>query len=137
VRSVKDYSRVAIQIQVAPDRVALVRRLRQTLDAPVATLNEAAVSGAALPVCQLHGPDHDEVEDRLVKLLNDLDAMQVRYAIVLGAESVSRTYLSNILNRYREIGYEQAMLTDLESGDPSEEALEWDRRQQEGKDRDA
>src|SRR5262245_31030540 len=98
-----DYSSVGIRVEAVPDRVALVRRLRTLLDAPVAALNDAIVSGGLIPLCRLHGPDHGEVEVRLVALLTALDSMGIKYTIVLGAEQVTRIYLSNMLSRHREI----------------------------------
>ena len=122
-------SDVAIQVSAAPDRVAALRRLREAVQAPVTVLTHALQAVSPIEVCRLHGHDHDAVAQALQTLLNDLDAMQVEYTLLVGGESVSRSYLSNILQRYQDIGHEQAMLTELESGQPSEEALKWHRRQ--------
>jgi hypothetical protein len=126
---VTNRSDVAIQVNAAPDQVAAVRRLREAVQTPVTILSHAVQAGSPIALCRLHGNDHEAIAQALQTLLNDLDAMQVEYALLVGGEAVSRSYLSNILQRYKDIGYEQAMLAELESGHPSEEALKWHRRQ--------
>ena len=116
---------VSIRIVDASDFVALTRRLRQIVAQPVGELAASIRARSPISVTVLFGLDHFEKKRALLALFNDLDGADVAFEVVLDGETVTREHLRNRLRRWHEITYDVQMETDLETGEPGEEALRW------------
>lgn len=81
--------------------------------------------GRPIAVCHLFGRDHDENERLLLALFSQLEAQGVSFQVFLRNRAEPIAVLKNILESYRHIRYDTRMEMDLESGEPSEEALRW------------
>ena len=102
---------------------ALIKLFRQTTDWPLNQIKIAMEANEWIEVAKLHGLDHDEHEDRLKSLIQELDNLMAHYEIMVAGEVESKEYLSNVLSRWHDIADEQSMMTDLELGKPSVETL--------------
>lgn len=120
-------SEFAIRVLRTEESHALVKRLREIVAVPVATLASAIRDHDPVTIRRLYALDHDEAEAVVLALLRDLDAMGVAFEVLLSGAVVSRQYLSNVLQRYRDIRHDTEMEMDLEFGEPSEEPLRWAR----------
>lgn len=120
-----DRGSVEIRILATPHAATVIRELRETIQTPVATLAAAVNDHSPIRVAQLYGLDHTEQNRNLQALLRKLDRDGVSYALLLDGEEITAEHLKNALRRWREIGYDVAMETDLETGDPGPEALRW------------
>jgi hypothetical protein len=125
-------SDVSFRIRNTNASAAVVKRLRTAVATPVLDLAKAIETHTPFVVRHLYGGDHDEAENALLTLLHDLDAMGVEVEILVAGETVSKQYLLNILQRYRDIRHDVAMESELESGHPSAEALRWARGERPG-----
>jgi hypothetical protein len=82
-----------------------------------------------IPLRALFGLSHDEDERIVLSILEDIEALGFDPEIYVDGAPESRQYLLNLLERHRESAYVTCMEMDLESGEPSEEAVEWERAQ--------
>ncbi|UMR28707.1 hypothetical protein MJ904_16385 [Massilia sp. MB5] len=108
----------------SPER-GLVALLRSASQAPLSTITQALTKGALLPICDLFGRDEDENETRVLDLLAELAARQTKFEIYVEGCLESLEVFKNLLTRHHQIAYDVEMETELELGEPSEEAIRW------------
>ena len=99
--------------------------LRTVTPSPVGEINEAIGEGEPLHVCNLFGLSHEEDEKKLLSLLSELEALGLAPELFISGHLETKQYLLNVLQTHHEIAYDVAMETELEIGEPSEEAKAW------------
>ncbi len=123
---------VAIRVVSVDKDVAVIKLLRVALNATVSDIREALTRQTAIPLGSVFGLDHDEIEQTILALLRQLDELGSTYDIIVDGKPESRNYFNNILKRWRDIGLQTQMMTNLEIGEPDIETLEWLKRESPG-----
>ena len=116
---------VAFAIQSAGRNGKIVGALRRVTSMPVVAITAALKSGLPIDVRPLFGASHDENERTILAVLLELEGLGARVAIYISGRPESKEYLLNILQRHYAIAYDVQMETELELGEPSEEATAW------------
>lgn len=107
---------------------ATVRFLRSVSPLPVAALADAIRSSAAIVIVSDWTACRSGSRRRVVNMLDQLEALGARVQVRLSDEVVSRQFLENQVSLAATTEHHVRMITEFESGEPSEEALEWHRR---------
>jgi hypothetical protein len=116
---------VALQVGPCAPDASLVRLLSGASGAPVSEVASSLRQGWPVTVCHLFGGDHDQNERQLLELISILGSRGVAFQVFLCGRAEPVSVLKNLLESHRQIGYDTRMEMDLESGEPSEEALRW------------
>ena len=124
IMSVDDCS-LAIRITSAPNQVAAIKSIRAVTRLSIADIKTAFTDRTPIKIANLYGIGHDENEQIAIKLFDELDNAGVGFEIILNGHMESRQYFHNSMSRWRQIGVHTRMMSDLESGDPCIETLEW------------
>ena len=116
---------VALKVGPCAPEASLVALLRSASGAPISEVASCLSQGKPITVGQLFGSEHDRNERQLLGLMSDLVARGVAFQVFLrgGVEPVN--VVMNLLESHRQIRYDTRMEMELESGEPSEEALRW------------
>ncbi|WP_372726192.1 hypothetical protein [Novipirellula sp.] len=123
---------VAIRVVNVDKEVAIIKLLRVASNATVSGIREALTRQTPISLGSVFALDHDEIEQTILALLSQLDELGSTYEIIVDGKPESRQYFSNILQRWREIGLQTQMMTNLEIGEPDIETLEWLQRESPG-----
>ena len=113
-----------IRVTHSPNVPSVMKVFRKHTSHSLAEIRNAINEQTPLVVARLYRTDHDEAEQRSLALLNELDAMSVRFEIILDGAVESLEYLQNVLVRWRDIVLQTEMMSDLESGEPCVETLQ-------------
>jgi len=116
---------VSLRIPCGKHNAKVIRLLRTVTPSPVGEINEAIGEGEPLHVCNLFGLSHEEDEKKLLSLLSELEALGLVPELFISGHLETKQYLLNVLQTHHEIAYDVAMETELEIGEPSEEAKAW------------
>jgi hypothetical protein len=73
----------------------------------------------------LFGLDHDEKETLVLSLFSTLSGRGTKFEIFFRGRVESAEAFRNLLETHHHIAYDTRMETELELGEPSEEALRW------------
>lgn len=121
-----DQFRLTLETTEAP--ASLIALLRRHDLGAIAPLRQSIA--ARLPILDrdVHHNQYAEFLKAFVRLLDDLDAAGSKYLIEIDGEVESREYVDNLVERWPAIREETLAMTDLESGDPSIESLQWLKR---------
>jgi hypothetical protein len=120
---------VAIRILDAAGGSEVLKALRAVTNESFSQLRNSLTQRTPIPLGHIFSRDHDEVESRLLTLLQSLEELDAEYEIILDGQPEPREYLTNQLQQWRETGIETQMMTDLELGEPDMETLEWLKRE--------
>ncbi|MBL8871946.1 MAG: hypothetical protein JNK90_19380 [Planctomycetaceae bacterium] len=123
---------VAIRVVSVNKEVAVIKLFRVASNATVSEIREAITRQTAIPLGSVFGLDHDEIEQSILALLRQLDELGSTYEIIVDGQPESLEYFNNILQRWRDIGLQTQMMTNLEIGEPDIETLEWLQRESPG-----
>ena len=118
-------SSLAIRITNAPNQVAAIKSVRAATGLLMTDIRTALTDQTPLTIANLYGIDHDENEQAAIALFDELDNAGVEFELILDGELESRQYFHNAMDRWHEIGVHTEMMSDLESGEPCIETLEW------------
>lgn len=123
----REDSEIYIQVKSVLNMPLLVKCLRKILPMPVSEIVSAIKTGEPILIRRLYTREHGEAEATLITLFRELEEFGVQFEILHHDEQVSQQYLLNLFERWQQIGYDVQMETELELGEPSEEALRWGR----------
>ena len=116
---------LAIRVTNAPNQVVAIKSIRAATGLSMGDIKTALADRTTLPIAKLRGLDHDENEQSANTLFDQLENASVEFEIILDGELESRQHFANAMTRWREIGIYTEMMSDLESGEPCIETLEW------------
>jgi hypothetical protein len=103
-RVATDDGRLSIRIIEAPSIPEVVRCFRLWTGLSVSAIRRAVGAQELLLVSQFYGLDHDEVERRVVSLIECLQGCGATVEIVIDGEVIDRELLVNLCRQWREIG---------------------------------
>lgn len=116
---------VALQMVPCAPEASLVALLRGASGAPVSEVASSLRLGRPVAVCHLFGGDHDQNERQLLELMSILASRGVVFQVFLRNRAEPVSVVKNLLESHRRTRYDTRMEMELESGEPSEEALRW------------
>jgi hypothetical protein len=104
---------------------SLIPLLRRHTGRPISDLRNAITNQKPfLDEKPLHN-QYSEFIDRVVSMLDDLESEGVRYLVEVDGSPECPQYLRNLFQRWHDIGEQTQRITDIESGEPCIETLEW------------
>ena len=107
----------------------VIALLRRHTGKPISDLRQAVSNRQPFLDETPHHNQYSEFITRITALLDDLEAKGIPYLVEVDGASESPQYLRNVFQRWHDIGIETERMSDLESGKPSIETLEWLRRE--------
>ena len=116
---------LAIRVISTPNPVAAIKAIRAATALSMNEIKRAIAKQAPLPIAKLYGLDHGESEQIAHLLFDELESAGIEFDIILDGEVESREYFTTAMQRWRDIGIHTEMMSDLESGEPCIETLEW------------
>ncbi len=116
---------VALQMVPCAPEASLVALLRGASGAPVSEVASSLRLGRPVTVCHLFGGEHDQNERQLLELMSILASWGVVFQVLLQNRAEPVSVVKNLLESHRRTRYDTRMEMELESGEPSEEALRW------------
>ncbi|MES2951832.1 MAG: hypothetical protein V4858_25175 [Pseudomonadota bacterium] len=116
---------LALRIGPCSPAADIVALLRAAAGAPLSVIVESLKTGAPLPICSLFGLDHDEKEKMAFSLFAELVERGAKFEIVFRGQIETMEVFRNLVETYHQIAYDTRMEMELESGEPSDEALQW------------
>ena len=108
----------------APD-AETVALLRAATGETMSAIVQALKTGTPLPICNIFGIDHDEMERQALSLFGELVARGKEFDILLRGRTETMEVFRDQLEMHHRIAYDTRMETELELDEPSEEALRW------------
>jgi hypothetical protein len=114
-----------LTLETTEAKAPLLALLRRHLNKPIADLRNAIMNRQPFLDETPHHNQYSEFVARVTRLLNDLDANGVRYGVEIDGAIESPQHLRNVFQRWHDIGLETERASDLESGQPCIETLEW------------
>ena len=109
-------------------KASLIGLLRRHTGKPISELRNAIAHRRAFIDEVPHHNQYSEFIARVTPLLDELDAQRISYSVELDGLPESPEYLRSVFQRWEEIGEEVRRMSDLESGEPCIETLEWLKR---------
>ena len=116
---------LTIRVTSAPNQVAAIKSIRTATGLSMSEIKAAIADQTPITVAKLYRVDHDENEQIANSLFDELETSQIDFDIILDGHVEPREYFTNAMQRWREIGVHTEMMSDLESGEPCIETLEW------------
>jgi len=119
---------LSLHVSVRDTLAPTLAILRGATRLPMDKLATAIKAGSPILVVEEWAACRSEERAKLLELFDRLCDSGASCEVWLGAERVSRSFLENQVTASRGIEQETEILMDLESGDPSPEALAWHAR---------
>jgi len=123
-----DENRLEIRIKAVLDAVTtvkVIKAMRVATGLSIVEIKRALVDRTPLTVAYLYGINHHESEQTVNSLFDALETSRIEFEIILDGDIESRLDFNNAMQRWHDIGFQTAMMSDLESGTPCIETLEW------------
>lgn len=118
-------SYVRLFLEKTEPTAQLIVLLRRYTDKGMDDLRRAIMAQQPFLEVALHDRRHPDFYKRIAELIDELEAQGVPYAADVNGVRRHPPYLRNILQSWREGGLESERMSDLESGEPSIDTLEW------------
>jgi hypothetical protein len=106
----------------------LIGLLRRHTGKPISELRTAITTRQPFLDEPPHHNQYSEFIARVTRLLDDLEGKGIRYLVEVDGSPESSLYLRNVFRQWHDIRAEVSRMTDLESGAPCIETLEWMKR---------
>ena len=119
---------LSLQVRVGGTRAPTLAILREATLMPMNELSTAIKVGSPILIVAEWASCRSEERAKLLELFDRLSASAISCEAWLGAERVSRSFLENQVAASRETEQETEMLMELETSNPSAEALAWHAR---------
>lgn len=107
----------------------LIALLRRHIGKPTSDLRQAITNRQPFLDDRPHHNQYDQFIERVTELLDELEAGGVSYQVEIDGSLKTPQYLRNVFKQRHEIGEQTKRMTDLESGEPCIETLEWLKRE--------
>lgn len=117
--------RIELCLVATDANVAVIQLLRRHTDKTISELRTAVQGRRPIIDESPHHNQYDAFIDRVVPLLDELDANAIAYCVRIDGQDEESTYLRNTFQRWSDITAEDEYMSDLESGEPGIETLGW------------
>ena len=118
-----------LSLEMTDATASLIALLRRHTGKPISDLRQAIANRQPFLDERPHHNQYSEFIKRDIDLLDGLEAEGIRYLVEVDGSPESPQYLRNVFQRWHDIGLETRRMTDLESGEPCKETLEWLKRE--------
>lgn len=117
--------RFRLSLETTGATARVIALLRRHTGKRISDLRQAVSNGQPFLDETPHHNQYSEFITRVTALLDDLEAEGISYLVEVDGASESPQYLRNVFQRWHDISIETEHMSDLESGEPSIETLEW------------